>query len=686
MADRELIRRDVVPVGNGFLCPEVTGHGQVENGVCGKGRGIEEESDMLDRGNEKAPRAILRATFDARSGEDVSGYGNHGLVVGDPEYGEGFDGGWALCLNNPFGRNAAARYVRFEELKGIDLTTEDFTVMCWYRTVCGGTQEWAASWHVCQAGWGVDMPGVLLGGVVFSNRDTFDFDATGILAAQLPLDQYFAVGLTGERGVRRDVDGIWEPQDSRWHQIAVTCSRGGGRYAVYVDGEEKASADISAFAGQRIGSNTLVLGADLLGQYGLGNAWVDSFEVYAGALECEEIRGSFRLQRVRQLAAEVGKRLESCGRIYSPEGRERLAEEAERTLAQLDLPGVRASAEKQEQLYETLEREYEAFLAEPQKRARLSMLLISDLHIREEADACAAALERVFADLEAWDAKLDGILNPGDFAAGATEKVCDTAYGVIDRLMEKHDDWQLISCFGNHETNYVSPEENYDTGAGAFWRNVQRHISPGRDRRFGHGRLDSVQNYSYGMTLKGFHFLVLNTDYLPQTGDGRTDWDTNALDPIRHGLFLSEESYAWLARSLEEYAGDGQPIFVISHSPFADTVPLSYFRRIRIRDNSVGPQDSRLRRLLGRYPGVVYVCGHLHLNFGVTGPVTVESTEGGRFTEITLPSLKNSTRAYRSVPSSWIMYVYEEEIVLRARDFRTGRWIPAYDEVIRLRE
>ena len=110
---------------------------------------------------------------------------------------------------------------------------------------------------------------------------------------------------------------------------------------------------------------------------------------------------------------------------------------------------------------------------------------------------------------------------------------------------------------------------------------------------------------------------------------------------------------------------------------------MSYFRRIRIRDNSVGPQDSRLRRLLGRYPGVVYLCGHLHLSFGATPPVTVESVEGGRFSEITLPSFLNAKRAYRNVPATWLMYVYENEIVLRARDFQKGEWLTEYDCVLK---
>lgn len=638
----------------------------------------------MDSVKKRKVQLALKVGFDGGDAQDASGYENHGKVIGVPEYVDGYNGKRAIYLKNPFGRNAAVQYVRFDELKGIDLRTDDFTVMFWYKTACGGAQEWAPSWAVSQAGWGVDMPGVLMGGVVFSNRDTFDFDATGILAAQLTLNQYFAVGVTGEKSVRHDVDGIWEPQDSRWHQIAVVCSRSDGNYKIYVDGEEKASADISDFAGQQLGSNTLVLGADLLGQYGLGNACVDDFEVYAGALEDKTIAESFSIHRIELLGAEITKRIAGESKIYTQESKAALAQLVEDTLTELKMPEIQVSEEKRIRLYQGMKDAYEKFLEVPQENAKLSMLMLSDAHIKEPEDAKAAAMEMVFRDLERWNAKLDGIINPGDFAAGATEAVCDAAYGVLNRLMENHTDWQMIASFGNHETNYVSPEECYHTGAGAFWRNVQCHISSGNDRRFGHGVLDSVQNYSYGMTLKGCHFLVLNTDYLPQVGNAKTDWDTDALDPIRHGLFLSEESFAWLENSLEEYSKDGQPIFVLSHSPFVDTVPLSYFRRIRIRDNSVGPQDSRLRRLLGHYEKVVFVCGHLHLSFGITGPVTVESTDGGRFSEITLPSLKNAKRGYRSVPATWIMYVYEDEIVLRARDFKRGEWITAYDHVVKL--
>jgi hypothetical protein len=491
--------------------------------------------------------------------------------------------------------------------------------------------------------------------------------------------QYFSVGITGADSERREMDGIWQPQDSRWHQITVAVDRA-GTCRVYVDDEKQGEVDISAYSGQSLGSNTLVLGADLLGQYGLGNGCLDEFELYPGALSEETIQKMVYRKQLSLLASEITLRIAQAGPEYTQESRNRLAALVSQVMSE-----SRESSDSDRALYEKMKRGYEDFLATPDGQAKLTMLLVSDIHIKAETDERAEALRTVVRDIEQRGEKIDGIINPGDFAGGATAANCDTAYQVINALMDNHKDWQMLPCLGNHETNYVTPEECYLVGAGAFWRNVQAHISNGADRKYGEGVLDSVQNYSYAMTFKGYHFLVLNSDYLEQTGDGKLDQTSNAADPIRHGVYFTEETFAWIEKWLDSYREDGKPVFVINHFPFIDTVPFSIFHGIRIKDFSIGPQDSRIRRLLGRYENLVFICGHLHSALGMNGPVTVESSTGGSFTEICLPALKNAVRAYLNMPATWIMQVYEKEIVLRARDFGKGEWLTAYDAVIPIR-
>ena len=112
-------------------------------------------------------------------------------------------------------------------------------------------------------------------------------------------------------------------------------------------------------------------------------------------------------------------------------------------------------------------------------------------------------------------------------------------------------------------------------------------------------------------------------------------------------------------------------------------MPLSYFDPVIVKDNSIGKQDAEIRAALAKYDNVVYFCGHLHSALGMSGPVQVTSGEDS-FTELNLPSLKSSARGYQNIPANWIMFVYDTEIVLRARDFATGEWLTQYDAVIPL--
>ncbi len=620
--------------------------------------------------------------------QDASGQGNHGTVHGSPVYAPGYDGGQALFITNAHGL-AAQNYVLFENLKGIDLRKDDYTVLFWYKTLCGGNQEWARADYASTAGTGIDMSQAQLGGIVFSNQDTSDPTASGMSAAQLTQAEFFAAGVTGTDGAHRDLDGVADPQDSRWHQVAVAYQRDGA-LRVYVDGDLIKTTDISAFAGQSLGTNSLGLGADVLGQYGLGNAFVDDFQVYPGAMAQTDIQANYYLGRLRALVAEAEQRVAQAGPEYAQSAKDSMLQAIQAAKAKL----ANATAAEYADLipaYDTLKAAFDAFLLSP--TPRLSMLLLSDIHIGETGDARAKALEQIFQDVKALGLPLDGIVNAGDFADNATAGATDTAYKVLEDLLNQYGltSLQMVAAFGNHEINYENANENYLVSTARYWENLQRHI--GENKQFGQGVgvLDEAwyeagKHYCYGMTLKGqYHFLVLNTDYLTQTGSSKNieDESGNELDPIRHGVHFDDETFEWIDKMMTQYSADGLPIFVINHFPFIDTVPLSYFDPVIVKDNSIGKQDAEIRAALAKYDNVVYFCGHLHSALGMSGPVQVTSGEDS-FTELNLPSLKSSARGYQNIPANWIMFVYDTEIVLRARDFATGEWLTQYDAVIPL--
>lgn len=600
---------------------------------------------------------VLRVDFE-QNAADRSGSGNDGTIHGAPQTAVSYDGSTALHLQNDFG-GAAKQYVSFDALNGIDLQRDNYTFTLWYKTENGGFAKVSSGGDGQSASCPVSLAGVRCGGTVLSNRDMTDAKASGLAAIQVAQRMYFAVGITDASGERHDKGGLWQPQDGRWHQLALVCDR--SRYCkTYVDGELLAWSDISSCAGDALGSSAFCLGADVLGQYGAGNIFVDELALYPAALSAADLNAFYQAGRLKALKTEITARLDALGGEYGDASELKAAVRAAGEFDPTQYPQAMAA-------YDTLKAQFDDYLAAPERE--LSLLLLSDVHVVTETNARRLKLDRIFTD--AKQVGIDGVIISGDFADNSTANTVRSAFTVTESLMDPQ--WQLFPSLGNHEVHYSSATANYQTGAGTYWDALQAHISA--QRSYGTATLDSTQNYSYAMTLKGYHFVVLNTD--PQTQK------PNETDPLRRRVYLTDESLQWLEKTMQTYGQDGKPIFVICHFPFAASVPHTEYSEVVVRDRTIGNQDEQIRAILAKQDNVVYFCGHLHYCVGTTPPVTVYSGHRG-FTEVMLPSLKSGSHGYRNLETSWYLFAYDDELVLRAKDFETGEWLTEYDAVIPL--
>ncbi len=639
--------------------------------------------------NEYALASGNGVTVKATNNGYTTSFANGGFAVGH-------DGKKALYMVNEFGQTAS-NYISYDlSGSGYDITRENYTVTFWYKTENGGNDQWARSIHATTAGTDVDMPSCKMGGVIFSNQDTVQ-DTAGMSLLQLTHYKYVASGFTSGNGAHCDTDGIWQAQDDSWHHVAVSYDRD-GFYCVYVDGEMTAIQDISAYAGEKLGANTLVFGADALGQYGLGSAYIDDIVVYSGALSVVDVQAEYYAGQIGALAWEIETRLKELGSEYTPY-KENMAAVLADVLSQAKGLGA-ADYPQLITLNNTLVTAYERFLEAPQKDAQLTMLLTSDIHLG--ASGTSENLSLVLSQMKELGIDIDVLLSAGDFADNPTNATVNYAYEYLYGLMEKYGmtDTLFVNSLGNHEAYYKAEDANYQTSIPLYWQYMMQHM----DEMIKNGTVtldhasyyvddnNIVQSCSYAVTFQGYHFLVINTDYLTQTGNsalvldenGNYSIDGNLVDPIRHTMHLSEESFLWMKEVLDNWAEDGKPVFAVSHYLFENTAPLSFNSEIVINSNTVGKQDRQLRELLAGYENVFYFCGHVHATFGVIDPYKVVVDDIGSFWEINLSSMKASNRGYVRIPSTWIMYVYEDEVVMRARDFATGQWLTQYDRVIKL--
>ena len=146
--------------------------------------------------------------------------------------------------------------------------------------------------------------------------------------------------------------------------------------------------------------------------------------------------------------------------------------------------------------------------------------------------------------------------------------------------------------------------------------------------------------------------------------------------------YIDEEEFRWLSESLSRTAAAGKPAFVLNHQPLQNTHNLPHSWDAPVDGaGSVGPQSERLRKLLERFPNVFYFVGHLHRGFNVNTYEEVNNVHS-----ICLPStgLRNKDCEQPTPGLGILMEVYDDRVLLRARDFLHGQFLPQYEKTYRL--
>lgn len=648
--------------------------------------------------SESNVHAVLRVDFNNKTLENRVDNGVSGAAV-NTAYCKSYNGSTALYIDGELNPG----YITFDlsKVEGFDLSRDDFTVNLWFRGIRGGLNHWLGAADKVKLGTVVDMPPQNYGGVLWTNRDESNKENSGFCAVALPQHQFLTVGVSDGQGKHKTLDGMQTAIDNRWHKITVSVDRS-GLLCVYVDAVLCRQQDISGEKGQTLGCNAISFGADLLGHYGLQFSCIDDIAVCAGALSEQEILDSYYVEKLAGLSFEAQQRMALAGPEYTQQMKATLCEVRELIGAKQGT----VSGSEAKQLCAELKAALDAFLLAPEKDAKMVSLMLGDIHIALKDDPTSKALADFFQDAACSGYRVDNLINAGDLGNSSAPVALHNYFNCMDSLMDRYDlKWNVITSLGNHDIQYTNPEENYQKSVPAYWERLVPYISNDPAKRvYGDGKLDSttfqidektgwILSCSYAITCDGYHFVVINTDYLEQTGcskncrdeNGKWSIEGNQLDPIRHGLYLMDSTLEWLDKTMDTYSKDGKPIFVIAHFPFIDSCPLSYYRRVVIDDNSIGKQDHQIRSILASYDNVVYFCGHLHHSMAVGGPVAVETPCGTGFTQINMASIKNSQRGYGGIPAGWIMYVYDKEIVLRGRDFKDGIWLTEYDQVIPLK-
>ncbi len=313
----------------------------------------------------------------------------------------------------------------------------------------------------------------------------------------------------------------------------------------------------------------------------------------------------------------------------------------------------------------------ESRIAHAQQDCRVSFAAVSDTHLRGNFKLIfQGMLELGLRDMEKAKDRLDAVAFVGDIT---NHGYCEQ-WDVFADAAGKYDiaDNKLV-IVGNHDT-WGPNRDEFDNPTDGVKPTFIRYNKMVSDREI-------TQMY-YADVINGYSFIVLGSE------EDRTS------------AYLSDAQLQWFAREMEKASGTEEPIFVFLHQPINETHGLPYNWEMNEQDpadkGGVGDQSAQLLEILKKYDNVFYISGHIHAGFKNSGSKagapyasveTIENNNGNPITLVNLPSYMYFDFLHGGHIANgcgWIIEVYDDEVLLRARNFATGTWIKLYDETVEL--
>ena len=287
---------------------------------------------------------------------------------------------------------------------------------------------------------------------------------------------------------------------------------------------------------------------------------------------------------------------------------------------------------------------------------KLNFATLSDIHLTDSSFR-QGILELGLQDFDKAKTKLDAVVFCGDNTDGGQKEQYDR---LTDSISKYDIAKNIIFANGNHDT--WTEEGTYDL-AGTYFKYYAGQIT-GLD----------IQKEYYSTKINGYTFIVLGSQWRM----------TNA--------YFFEDQLDWLAERMETASEDGKPIFVICHWPINQThgLPGTFGEGTENpMKGGMGLQSDAVNEILQRYKNVFLISGHIHSGFSVEkneyirNYVSVEKV--GNITSVNLPSYMYMTiRGHLANGTGYVFEVYDDEVVIRARNYIFGMWLDQYSESVEL--
>lgn len=247
-----------------------------------------------------------------------------------------------------------------------------------------------------------------------------------------------------------------------------------------------------------------------------------------------------------------------------------------------------------------------------------SFAVVSDIHVETNNPDSYINLKNVLEGIKAGE-NLDAVVYTGDNVMNGQALENLFFYTAVRGVMPAKENYVIA---GNHD---------FGNGEGDYSQ-FRRNFILNNNLYFG----SNITEPYYYKVLNGCYMIVLASE------------DLSVNDYV-----MSDKQLEWLEGVLEEAEAADAPIFVFNHHPV-----------YLIRDRDSG----ELARILQKYDNLLYVHGHYHDD--------LDAENFYQWDNIDCINLPRITETTEYEPGDGIVVeVYEDEVVVRGRDFIKGEWI-----------
>lgn len=243
-------------------------------------------------------------------------------------------------------------------------------------------------------------------------------------------------------------------------------------------------------------------------------------------------------------------------------------------------------------------------------------------------------------DLANMPKPVDALILAGDI----TETGSPEEFQMVSTILNTYDGCfrHLLCVPGNHDIRL----RDYHKQLSVF-QNFVRSVKG--------GVAGSDQRYCHAVRIRGYKFVLMGSD--------RATFE---------GAYISGKQLRWLDEQIAEEKG--KPVFVVNHQTLKglNGLPVTWLGKGKWR-GSVGWDSDKLRAVFEKHRNVIFLTGHLHY-----GTSEYAYEDCGAFKALSVPTVGVVNHGDVTEDSQgYVLSVYDDRIVARARLFGEGRFVYA---------